>query len=301
MTQEALLVYVKSDVNSNKFYRLQLMDDGSVHKLWGRVRTGEKLSGQSQVEMGGQRKFDQIMAAKVKKGYARVDVVETTASPKTASTSQLHATAAASLGGGSTDKVVTTLIDRLVAANKHSLMATTGGAITVDVSGQACTALGVISARAVDEARVLLDQMAQAPDPTSRGRLTEQYLRIVPHDIPVSYGRGWAPRWLSDFTTVEKQRDLLDALAASVSYADAARKSAADSKAGDVAEDFFRYRVHRLDETSEKYQMVVDRFHTTKQDVHAAAYSMKPKYVYRREDRRHGDDIREVAERIRNV
>src|SRR5690606_7732686 len=50
IVDEALLVYVESGANSNKFYRLRLNDDGSVHKLWGRVRDGAELTGQSQTE-----------------------------------------------------------------------------------------------------------------------------------------------------------------------------------------------------------------------------------------------------------
>lgn len=294
------MVFVESDVNSNKFYRLRLHDDGSVHKLWGRVRTGSALSGQSQIEQGGLSKFNSILAAKMKKGYAKVDVVEMTTS-KGARTSELHTTAAVSLGGRSEDKVVLGLIDRLVAANKHALLTSTGGAITVDVSGQARTALGVISARAVKDARVLLSEIVATTDPASRGRLTEQYLRLVPHDIPVSYGRGWAPRWLGELTTAEKQQDLLDALEASASYADAARRSAADSTAGEVDEDFFRYRVHRLHPGDAEYDMVVGRFHETKQAFHAHAYTLVPKYVYRLEDRRHGEEVRATAERVRNI
>ena len=299
---EALLVYVLSDQNSNKFYRLRLHDDGSVHKLWGRVRVGSgDLSGQSQIEQGGRARFDRIYAEKTKKGYTRVQVADTTMTGKAVATTQLRETATASLAGGSTDKVVTTLVDRLIAANKHNLASSTGGAITVDVSGQARTALGVITAAAVDEARDLLGQMIDAPDPVTRGRLTEQYLRIVPHDIPVSYGRGWAPHWLAEQTSATKQRDLLDALAASASFADAARRSAATAKAGAIDEDFFRYRVHRLDAGSDEFKMVVDRFHTTKQAVHTRTYGLTPKYVYRLEDRRHGEDVRATAERVRNV
>ena len=148
------------------------------------------LSGQSQTETGGKRKFDSIFTAKTKKGYRKVDVVDSVAA---SAVSGLHATAAASLGGGSTDKVVTTLIDRLIAANKHTLMASTGGMISVDTSGQARTALGVISAAAVADARDLLGRITATTDPKVRGQLTEQYLSIVPHDIPVRLGAGWAP------------------------------------------------------------------------------------------------------------
>lgn len=301
---EALLVYVESGANSNKFYRLRLHDDGTVHKLWGRVRDGAELTGQSQTEAGGRARFDKIYADKTKKGYTRVHVADTAATNAKAATQlQLRDTAAASLAGGSTDKVVTTLIDRLVAANKHNLMQSTGGMISVDTSGQARTALGVITPAAVADARALLGQMAGMGEGPGRAALTEQYLRLVPHAIPVSEGRGWASGWLTRHTSVEKQRDLLDALESSASYADAARRAAAAAANGtqSVDEDFFRYRVHRLEPGSEEYDMVVKRFHDTKQDVHAKAYSMTPKYVYRLEDRRHGDDVAAVHARVRNV
>lgn len=293
---EALLVYVESGQNSNKFYRLRLHDDGSVHKLWGRVRQGAELTGQSQVEQGGRTRFDRILADKTRKGYTKVDVVDTP-KPASVNNSQLHATAATSLGGGSTDKVVTTLIDRLVAANKHNLMQATGGMVTVDVTGQARTALGVISAPAVTEARRLLNQM-QAAAGSRRGQLTEQYLRIVPHAIPVTAGRGWADTWLDTYTSAQAQQDLLDALESSASYAAASLRSPAAP--GDIDEDFFRYRVHRLDEATEEYQQVVSRYQDTRQAVHVSS-SLMPKYVYRLEDRRHAEDIRQTAERVRNV
>lgn len=296
LVEEALLVYVESNANSNKFYRLRLHDDGTVDKLWGRVRTGVTtgLSGQSQTEVGGKRKFDSILSAKTKKGYRKVDVVDTVAA---GAVSGLHATAAASLGGGSTDKVVTTLIERLIAANKHTLMASTGGMISVDTSGQARTALGVISAAAVADARDLLDRIIGATDPAMRGQLTERYLSIVPHDIPVRLGAGWAPTWLGELTTEAKQRDLLDALDASAAFAAAARRNAAG---GEVDEDFFRYRVTRLDPADEECRMVLERFAQTKQAIHASA-SRAPKYVYRLEDRRHGAEVATTAEKVRNV
>jgi len=300
VVDEALLVYVDSRANSNKFYRLRLNDDGTVHKMWGRVRQGDELSGQQQTVNGGRAAFDKIYAEKTRKGYRKVDVVS---AKQTVSRSdaELHATASKSLGGDSTDPVVTTLIDRLVAANKHNLMSSTGGLISVDTSGQARTALGVISASAVADARDLLNRMVRAADAREKARLTEQYLSIVPHDIPVTTGRGWAQTWLGSMTTEKAQYDLLDALDASARYAENARKHAAAAAVGDVDEDFFRYRVHRLEEGSDEYEMVVKRFHDTKQDVHTRAYAMKPKYVYRLEDRRHGDDVRKVAETIRNV
>jgi len=298
--EETLLVYVESGANSNKFYRLRLHDDGTVHKLWGRVRQGDELTGQQQTVTGGRSVFDKTIYDKTRKGYTKVDVVEAT---KTVSRSnvELHATAAASLGGGSTDPVVNTLIDRLVAANKHNLMQSTGGLISVDTSGQARTALGVISEHAVSKARDLLDRMVAATDAREKARLTEQYLRLVPHAIPVQAGAGWAETWLGSMTTAQAQYGLLDALGASARYADNARQHAAAAEVGGVDEDFFRYRVVRLDETSDEFQAVVDRFHATKKAMHTDVAQMTLKYVYRLEDRRHGDDVAQTHERVRNV
>ncbi|SDH41641.1 WGR domain-containing protein [Microbacterium sp. 77mftsu3.1] len=301
--EQKLLVYVDSTANSNKFYRLQLHDTGTVEKLWGRVKRGGEsgeLSGQTHREGGGKTRFDRILHEKTRKGYVEVKVADTTSAPA-AATVALRDTAAASLGGGSTDKIVLGLIDRLVAANKHALMQTTGGMISVDTSGQARTALGIITADAVADARQILNDMATLPAGPRRASLTEAYLRIVPHDVPVRLGGGWAAGWLDTLTSVAAQRDLLDALAASASYADAARRQATTGGTSAVDEDFFRYRVTRLEPGHDEYDMVVARFHETKQAGHAKAYAMTPKYVYRLEDRRHADDVAATAKRVRNV
>src|SRR5690606_37897000 len=100
-------------------------------------------------ETGGKAKFDKVLRQKTRKGYKPVDVLSVTTAPGRPDNTLLRATAAASLAGGSSDKVVTTLVDRLVAANKHNLMAASGNLITVDLHGQARTALGPISASAV--------------------------------------------------------------------------------------------------------------------------------------------------------
>lgn len=299
--EEALLVYVESGANSNKFYRLQLRDDGSIHKLWGRVRTGSELTGQSQVEHGGRARFDRIYADKTKKGYTRVQVAAHASPTGTLTGDRLHQTANVSLAGSSDDKVVTTLVDRLIAANKHNLMSTTGGAITVDTTGQARTALGLITSSAVDDARVLLRKMSPMGPGPRRAELTEQYLRLVPHDIPISAGRGWAAGWLSTATSVAKQEALLDALEASASFAEASATATVDGNSDGVDEDFFRYRVHRLEAGMEDYEMVMARFHDTKQAVHRDAYRLVPKFIYRLEDRAHGTAVEQTLAKLGNV
>jgi poly [ADP-ribose] polymerase len=180
-------------------------------------------------------------------------------------------------------------------------MEATGGLISVDLSGRVTTPLGAVSAASIRDARALLDRMAALPAGPDRGRVTEEYLRLVPQAVAVAAGRGWADGWLEALTTVEKQIALLDALQASVEYADAAARSAeqrTDEPA--VAPDLFRYRVRALDPESAEFRSVIARYDETKQDVHAWSRS-RPLRVFALEDARHGDEVRATAERVRNV
>ncbi|OZB81378.1 MAG: hypothetical protein B7X41_16920, partial [Microbacterium sp. 14-71-5] len=190
----------------------------------------------------------------------------------------------------------------LVAANKHQLLAASGGLIDVNMSGQVTTPLGVISAASIAEARVLLNRMSALPAGDARGKLTENYLRLVPQKVSIAEGRGFAPHWLDRLTSVAKQQTLLDGLEASVSFASAARKNAAQSSMDPSEhEDLFRYRVRALDGNDPDFAMVAERYTSTKQDVHSWARDLKVARVFALSDARHETEIRSTAERVRNV
>lgn len=296
---ETHLINVDSDANANKFYRAELHDDGTVVKNWGRVGT----AGQTKVERGGRAAYDRVVAQKRGREYTIVDVIAPSDSPTTTtsvSSSRLREAATDQLTGGSSDPILTDLVDRLVAANKHQLLEASGGLITVDLTGQVTTPLGAISARSVREARSLLDQMSALPRGTPRGTLTEKYLRLIPQAVPVAAGHGWADGWLDDRTTTRKQTELLDALDASVRFAESAAREAA-SPADARTADLFRYRVRALDPASPEFQEVISRYDDTKQDAHAWSKTLKPARVYALEDARHGDEIAKTAKRVRNV
>lgn len=301
--EETYLVNVESGVNANKYYRAILRTDGSIQTNWGRVGA----TGQSQLKQGGRSAYDSLIRAKLKKGYSPVEVLASASSARTTvDKTRLKEAATASLAGGATDPVLTALIERLVAANKHQLLEASGGMISVDVSGQVTTPLGIISAQALRDARDVLDTMSGLPAGDQRARLTEQYLRLVPQKVSVSAGRGWAAGWLDTLTSLQKQTALLDGLEASVSYADTARKNAlkAAEAAGNekaIPDDLFRYRVVALDPSHPDYQMVVERYTKTRQDVHTHVRHLKVARVFALQDMRHGEEIRKNHESLRNV
>lgn len=300
--EETYLVNVDSGANANKFYRATLNEDGTIQTNWGRVGA----SGQSQVKTGGRAAYESLIRAKERKGYSRVEVLapSTTSAPAVGK-ERLKAAASVSLTGGSTDPVLTALVERLVAVNKHQLLEASGGMISVDMNGQVTTPLGIISADSIRQARGLLDTMSSQPAGPARARATEEYLRLVPQKVSVSAGRGWAQGWLDELTTPQKQYTLLDGLAAAVSYADAARraqaKAQADAKPGDIPDDLFRYRVSALAPDSADYRMVVDRYETTKQAVHSHVRGLRVKNVYALTDTRHADETAALHKRLRNV
>jgi poly [ADP-ribose] polymerase len=293
---ETHLIKVESGSNANKFYRCELQDDDTVIKNWGRVGA----TGQTKVEKGGKYAYDSVIRQKMSRGYSKVDVVGASTSTQQVSNNALKEAANASLASGSTDPVLTSLIERLVTANNHTLLEASGGMITVDLAGQVSTPLGVISAASLREARDLLDRMNVLSSGADLGGLTERYLRLVPQNIPVSAGRGWADSWLTTMTTADKQYALLDALDSSVRFADTATRDAQTSQGAETPRDLFRYRVTALDPKSEEFKAVVTRYDETKQAVHAWS-SKRPVRVFALEDIRHGSEIRSTAERVRNV
>ncbi|MAL05476.1 MAG: hypothetical protein CMH36_01370 [Microbacterium sp.] len=294
VVDETYLVNVTSDVNSNKFYRATLYADGTVRKNWGRVGA----DGQVSVSSGGRSAYDSIVTQKLGRGYSRVDVVAPEKGAASASSARLKA-AASVLADGSSDPILTGLIERLVSANKHQILEASGGMISVDLAGKVTTPLGAVSAASLTRARALLGELVEAPTDRDRATLTESFLRHVPQQVPVRAGRGWASNWITQLTSAEKQYALLDALDATVRYADAAAAAQAGGSEGTVA-DVFRYRVRVVDPASAEFAMVTARYEDTKQSVHLSA-SRRIARVFALEDRRHGDEIAATAARVRNV
>jgi poly [ADP-ribose] polymerase len=257
-----MLVQVDPRSNRNKFYEVTLEGD-VVTKRWGRVGAGD--GGQRMVESTGRAGYEKAIASKIKRGYSKVDLVDgdpgenvTRSELATVARRKIPATKKA-------DPVLDDLLEQWCAANRHAIETTSGGRITVDTSGVVSTALGVVSARTIAEARTVLDRIAA--DPTNE-RSIGRYLELVPQDL----GRrgGWADVF-QDRSMVANQGDFLDQLASSVSLATATDASEVDAE--------FRYRLKRQGPRSAAFAEVRERYLRSRNAKHQS-YGLALAEVY---------------------
>lgn len=256
-TREAHLVMVDGTGNHNKYYTLREREDGSVEKSWGRVGA----RGESSVTFGD---YDKTLRDKKRKGYVEVDVVAESSAP---SANKLGDIARTNLAADPKDAVLIGLIDKLVATNRHAIVNSSGGMITVADDGVVRTPLGIISDASIVRARTVLADLANTtagPQIADHVRLVEDYLKLVPQKVP--YRAGWATNYLVDPASIARQETFLDQLQAAVSV----RSAAADDVDPADYSDLFRFRVSALTDTAD-FTRLNALYEKTKNDMHAAS------------------------------
>lgn len=277
--REITLIKVDSNANNNKFYRVEMDEGGSIITTWGRVGN----SGQSKTEMGSDRRFDTIVRGKERKGYVRTDVKSTQPSRATVGQRALRDVATAQVAGGVSTGPLASAVQFMVDANRHDIIKTSGGLLTVDDSGVVKTPLGIIGTTALTDASSVLDRVsALGPRATtSREKLTNQYLALVPQKVS---GRDWATTFLDDDGKVDAQRTLLRQLRSSLDwYENQASISATTPTATqDTAQydGLFEVRLGMVDGTDEFgeldafYRKTLNRMHTSHNLNLLHAYSL---------------------------
>lgn len=259
--RRTMLVKVDTNANNNKFYELSLMPDGSVHCRYGRVGA----DGVVQVYSGGAAKFESQMAAKKRKGYAEVDLIDapagmTSGGGKAVANASLASAAKKGLLKDAKDSALGKLIDNWAAANRHQIEMASGGMMTVSASGAVSTPVGIVSAASIAEARSILPQIQQRAD----RRLIERYLTLVPQDFGRT--RGWESRFDSD-AEITRQAAFLDQLDGSVAMAASMAKA---DQGGDEPEAMFRYKLVRVTDP-EKVANAKSRFERTRNGMHTSS------------------------------
>lgn len=159
-----MLIYVDSVNNNNKFYHVVLDTNDMVTKRWGRVGSDGAVS----TEHTGYAGYERAIRAKEKKGYKKTQINATHVSTSTSvNNMSLEKVAQKHLSVDPTNTLVSQLISRLVAANKHQIMEKSGGQIKISDDGIVRTALGIVNQATINEARTLLNRLMQAPTNTS--------------------------------------------------------------------------------------------------------------------------------------
>lgn len=235
--ESELFVAVDPQNNNNKFWKYEHLaapvteggETGDLRISWGRVGAGKP---ESQLRMYDsaflQSKIrEKLRGKKDETGkrvpYTKCEIIGESAAtqpnsaPQVYTSARVQALAVEELGACA---VTTTLVQKLAKANRHELVAATGGKMDIDLStGIVRTALGVVTSASVKEARILLDGLAPyvSKRDTENAKYMDtlgQYLRLVPQDT------GRKAGWYNTFINVQVQSQLLDQLEASVGIAE---------------------------------------------------------------------------------
>ena len=184
MTNKVMLIMVNSGENNNKFYELELKDNGDVHKRWGRVGT----AGSSSITFGGgESEFNKVKRGKERKGYKETDIDLEVEEETTNSTGNIMDIAMKQI---KTDDESKLLIKRLVDKNIHNITSNTK--ITFDIkTGYFKTPLGIVTKTGVDKAidllhkieRLIIDKTFDNKDKSKFIKLNEDYFTQIPTKI----------------------------------------------------------------------------------------------------------------------
>lgn len=282
IVNEVKLIMTDMDANNNKYWYAAVMDDGTYVQENGRVGAANPQRRTKNLGVSGaQRELDKKVAEKLGKGYehARVLGGSQSSNAKTVSKSQLESVAVKEINHNSPE--VEALIRKLSQANIHDIIQASG--ITYDEkNGDFRTPLGIVTKDGIDEARVILGEIADflvkstSFDDSGFKKITNKYMQIIPQNV----GRHQNSRFgvsdvFPDVESVQKQNSILDALDASLQKV--LTSAPTDDTAADAAR-VFSVKLHLMDD-SKNFTRIEKKFLSTLNQIHSSS-SLKLKRVF---------------------
>jgi len=222
--------FIKSDhkKNNNKFWNVEIYDDGEVTVRYGRVGdSGQSRTYQKGSEAAGRKFAESKIRSKLRSGrngeiaYREIEIVEggttTQTAQKTVAKANLESVAKKQIKYNNPN--VAKLITYLTKVNAHQISSATGGQITFnDTTGLFSTPMGIVTQGNIDDANDILvkigDMVAKGRYTAKLGDLTNDYLMLVPQNI--GRKRLDVNNFWSDLAKVQKQKSIVDALQASL-------------------------------------------------------------------------------------
>lgn len=282
-TKVVMLVKTNAADNNNKFYEVSLYEDGNVVGRNGRVGTDGVLQKKGDI---GEAGFDKLVAEKKKGGYKPVDIAIRDASTPAGTPSIRESIAdIAKRDIAGNDPQLHGLMDRLAAINKFQLLQATGGAIDI-VDGEVKTPVGVVTLNAVNEGKSKLTELQSFFNKGTLGSeyvaTLEDYLTCVPQKIP--HKRGWADSFFSDFTTFQRQYELLEQLENSIN---SFKPAPVDANApADAPRRLFGYSMKLLQDSAQ-FAKIRKYYRDNINHGHACSHlDLKKVYVLTNDDKR---------------
>lgn len=195
--------------NNNKFYKVTLLDNGDIDVTYGRIGT----DGQKTSYSGGKRKFDSLVASKLKKGYREAQI-------ESISNSDGSSVSAKKVIDIALEQIIykdaqsRTLIEEIAKENIHNITSNTN--ITYDSNdGLFKTPLGVVKKEAVEKAYHILDKIEALlnADPVKNENkifeLNEDYFYLIPNKVKNARDKNYL---LFNKSNIETQRVICNQL-----------------------------------------------------------------------------------------
>ena len=280
---EVKLIMTDMDANNNKYWYAAVMDDGTYVQENGRVgATSPQRRTKNLGVSSAQRELDKKVSEKLNKGYERAKVLNgSMAQSSTVVTKNtLESVAVKQIDHNSPE--VAALIKKLNQANIHDIIQASG--ITYDESnGDFKTPLGVITKEGIDEARVMLADIAEllvkktSFDDAGLKKNTNKYMQIIPQNV----GRFQNARFgvadvFPDVESIQKQNSILDALDASLQKI--LNTAATPQNSTDTEPKVFSVKLHLINDAT-AFDRINKKFLSTLQNVHTSS-TLKLKRIF---------------------
>lgn len=259
--------------NNNKFWEVTWDDvTGNATIKYGRVgASGVEDTAHFTAASLEKKIQSKLKSRSGKPAYREIEIIsEISATPKT--TTQLAIKEAAMTQLAKSDTALSSLIERLVATNKHELYVSSGGQISLNLdTGIVTTAMGVITKDSINKARTLLNDITEYVttnnlDSSDFAKAINSYLMLVPQKVGSK--RGWHKTFISNDAMLQKQSSMLDQLESSVDMAEAQLKQAIAAHEPNTpklfnAEISLNTCPDKMKEITDYYMKTLNRGHTS--------------------------------------
>jgi len=277
-------MYVKSNAagNNNKFWEIKLYDDFSVHIRNGRVGGNGQI--QTPKEFGSMEDAEAFWDKKTKeklssrKGYTKFKGILTESNEVKVTSSNNLADIALKQIDTSSGSETANLIKYLSKKNIHNITSATTITYNAD-SGLLKTPLGIVTQEGLDEARLLLGNIAPFVKEEDHNNSTfidylQEYMQLIPRKI----GRKFVPEEIiADMTAVQRESQLLDALDASLQQVLSAPVDDGSGKKSDEPR-VFNVKVEVMKD--QKVFEHIKHFYNKTRNRNHTSYNLQPKKVY---------------------
>lgn len=280
MSESKMLIMFDSKNNNNKFYEASLDDAGNIAVRFGRVGGGVQTTSYS----GGKRKFDSLVASKIKKGYkeAQLEVV----SNSSGLIQKVNVVDVALKQIDCKDDISRQLVQTIAKANIHNITSSTN--IKYDEEdGLFKTPLGVVKKSAVEEAMTHLDSIEgrledYLKDGTGEDEissLNDSYFVLIPNKVATTRDKL---HLLFSQKNINAQREICKALLDTLELIESLKERQDKEEKADVeVEKIFNVSIAYLEDKN-KYDQIVKYYNESKNSQHGGRImNSKVKNIYK--------------------